>query len=91
MIRLNVFIKTSAENREKVLEITKKLVEGSVRDAVCIAYDVFVSGTNPESLFICETWENEESLAAHGKAPHYVELVPALKELAELKVERFDF
>ena len=68
MIRLNVFIKTSVENREKVLEITKKLVEGSVRDAGCIAYDVFASGTNPESLFICETWENEESLAAHGKA-----------------------
>ena len=91
MIRLNVFIKTSVENREKVLEITKKLVEGSVRDAGCIAYDVFASGTNPESLLICETWENEESLAAHGKAPHYVEFVPALTELAELKVERFDF
>ena len=41
MIRLNVFIQVSAENRAAVLESAKELVAYSLKDNGCIAYDVF--------------------------------------------------
>ena len=79
MIRLNVFIQVSAENRAAVLESAKELVAYSLKDNGCIAYDVF------------ETWEDAESLSAHEKADHFVALVPKIQGLAAMKLEKFEF
>ena len=70
MIRLNVFIQVSAENRAAVLESAKELVAYSLKDNGCIAYDVFESATRSDVLMICETWKDAESLSAHEKADH---------------------
>lgn len=45
MIRLNVFIQVSEENRPAALETAKELVEKSLKDNGCIAYDIFESST----------------------------------------------
>ena len=82
MIRLNVFIQVSAENRAAVLESAKELVAYSLKDNGCIAYDVFE---------ICETWKDAESLSAHEKADHFVALVPKIQGLAAMKLEKFEF
>ena len=71
MIRLNVFIQVSAENRAAVLESAKELVAYSLKDNGCIAYDVFESATRSDVLMICETWKDAESLSAHEKADHF--------------------
>ena len=68
MIRLNVFIQVSADNRAAVMEMAKELVACSLKDNGCIAYDIFESATREDVLMICETWKDEESLAAHEKA-----------------------
>ena len=68
MIRLNVFIQVSAENRAAVLESAKELVAYSLKDNGCIAYDVFESATRSDVLMICETWKDAESLSAHEKS-----------------------
>ena len=91
MIRLNVFIQVSAENRDKVLASAKELVAASLKDEGVVAYDVFESSTRPDVLMICETWKNEEVLAAHMKAPHFTTLVPASEALAKMKLEQFTF
>lgn len=67
MIRLNVFIQVSAENRSAALETAKELVEKSLKDNGCIAYDIFESATRSDVLMICETWKDAESLSAHEK------------------------
>ena len=67
MIRLNVFIQVSAENRAAVLESAKELVAYSLKDNGCIAYDVFESATRSDVLMICETWKDAESLSAPMK------------------------
>ena len=87
MIRLNVFIQVSAENRAAVLESAKELVAYSLKDNGCIAYDVFES----DVLMICETWKDAESLSAHEKADHFVALVPKIQGLAAMKLEKFEF
>ena len=66
MIRLNVFIQVSAENRAAVLESAKELVAYSLKDNGCIAYDVFESATRSDVLMICETWKDAESLSGPG-------------------------
>ena len=68
MIRLNVFIQVSAENRAAVLESAKELVAYSLKDNGCIAYDVFESATRSDVLMICETWKDAESLSAFSWA-----------------------
>ena len=91
MIRLNVFIQVSAENRAAVLESAKELVAYSLKDNGCIAYDVFESATRSDVLMICETWKDAESLSAHEKADHFVALVPKIQGLAAMKLEKFEF
>ena len=52
MIRLNVFIQVSEENRPAALETAKELVEKSLKDNGCIAYDIFESATRSDVLMI---------------------------------------
>ena len=85
MIRLNVFIQVSAENRTAVLESAKELVAYSLKDNGCIAYDVFESATRSDVLMIAE------SLSAHEKADHFVALVSKIQGLAAMKLEKFEF
>ena len=91
MIRLNVFIKVSEKDRETVIAAARKLVAASLGDDGCIAYDIFESSTRRDVLMICETWRDEAALAAHQRAGHFVEIVPAIQALAEMKTESFHF
>ncbi len=91
MIRLNVFIQVSDSNRAALLEAAKELVASSLKDGGCVAYDIFESSTRPDILMICETWADEESLAAHEKAVHFVTLVPKIQKLGTMKIEKFVF
>ena len=80
MIRLNVFIRTTATNREETVATAKELVAASLKDA-----------TRPDVLMICETWSDAKALAAHETTSHFTTLVPRLNELGELKLEKFVF
>ena len=91
MIRLNVFIQVSADNRAAVMEMAKELVACCLKDNGCIAYDIFESATREDVLMICETWKDEESLAAHEKVTHFATLVPKIQDIASMKLEKFSF
>lgn len=91
MIRLNFFMQVSEGNRSKLLELTKELTEGSLKDEGCIAYDIFESATRKNVLMICETWKDEESLDKHSKSEHFTRIVPQIKELSKTKSEKFVF
>lgn len=91
MIRLNVFIEVDSANREVFIKEAKLLVEKSLNDAGCIAYDLFESCTRDNVLMICETWKDDASLAAHSAAPHFALHVGNMEKLGKLKLERFEF
>ena len=82
MIRLNVFVRVNETNREKAIEAAKELTACSLKEEGCIAYDTFM---------ICETWQNAEVLAAHEKSAHFAQYVGIIQELAEMKLEKFEF
>lgn len=91
MIRLNVFIRTTESNRDELVTIARELTAASLRDEGCVAYDLYESATRRDVLLICETWQDEPSLAAHARQPHFTVLVPRLRELGEMKTEKFVF
>lgn len=91
MIRLNVFIRTTESNRDELVTIARELTAASLRDEGCVAYDLYESATRRDVLLICETWQDEASLAAHARQPHFTVLVPQLRELGEMKTEKFVF
>lgn len=92
MIRLNVFIRPALlKDRDAVVAAARKLVEASLKDDGCIAYDIFGSETRNDVLMICETWRDEAALAAHQEADHFTTFVPQIQGLAEMKTEKFIF
>lgn len=40
---------------------------------------------------ICETWSDEDALKAHSASAHFTTLVPKIQNLAEMKLESFNF
>jgi len=91
MIRLNVFIQVDAAHRDAVLEAAKALTACSLKDAGCVAYDIFESSTRPDVLLICETWADAQSLAAHSASDHFKKYVGQIEQLGTMKLEQFDF
>ena len=91
MIRLNVFIPVEDVNHSKVLDAAKELTAASVKEAGCIAYDVFESATRPNVLMICETWKDSETLSNHEKEAAFIKNFAIMKEFSTIKVEKFEF
>lgn len=68
----------------------KKLVDGSVKEQGCIAYELYQHKDDPLRYVIKEEWTDEEALDAHRNTPHhkyFLHVTPVLLERpAELKV-----
>ena len=92
MIRLNVFFEVKEEAKAaEICALCKELVEKSLNDEGNVAYDYFVSGTRKGVMMICETWRDEQALAAHSAAPHFALHVGNMEKLGKLKLEKFQF
>lgn len=92
MIRLNVFFLLEDVSKKEALKfVATELVEKSLHDKGCIAYDLFESVTIDNHMMICETWASEDDLKAHMVSPHFQELVPKLQKIATMTLERFNF
>ncbi|MBQ3820390.1 MAG: antibiotic biosynthesis monooxygenase [Bacteroidales bacterium] len=89
MLRLNCPTTVSAENREAAIALCKELVASSLADEGNIAYDLYLSTTDPSKMLIFETWKDQESLDKHSAAEHFTRLVPQIQELGTLEVESF--
>lgn len=93
MIRLNVFFEVSdPEKINDAIVIGNRLVEASRNDRGCVSYGMFHSTTDQTVFMICETWQDDASLAEHSGSRHFTELVPRLEALTKngLKLERFE-
>lgn len=92
MIRLNVFLLIEkSENRKPLTDAAIELVELSLHDKGCVAYDFFSSITRDNVMMICETWRTREDLEAHMASEHFKRLVPRLQQLSTVTLEEFTF
>ena len=91
MIRINCFIRVKEENRAAVLEAAKTLTAASLEQDGCIAYDIFESATRHDVMMICETWRDKAALDAHSASQVFHDQVKIMHDLAEMKLETFNF
>ena len=91
MIRINCFIRVKEENRTAVLEAAKTLTAASLQQDGCIAYDIFESATRHDVMMICETWRDKVALDAHSASQVFHDQVKIMHDLAEMKLETFNF
>lgn len=91
MIRLNCFFQAKEERLAEALEAAKALTAASLEQEGCIAYDVFESATRPGILLICETWQDDKTLADHMASEPFVKYAAVLDDTGTLKIEKFLF
>lgn len=92
MIRLNCSLLIEESSRRKpLIEKATELVELSLHDKGCIAYDLYGSLTADDRFMIVETWESRKDLDAHMASDHFKRIVPQLQELATMTLEEFTF
>ena len=73
MISIFVTIQIRPGYREAFLESLMGDAQGSVRDETgCFRFDVLQSDDDPNRLHLYEVYADQEALAAHREAPHYV-------------------
>ncbi len=89
MIRLNCFFQAKDGRLAEALAAAKALTAASLKQDGCIAYDVFESATRPGILLICETWRDEQALAAHSASEPFVKNVAIIDACGEMKIEKF--
>ena len=89
VLRLNCPTTVTEQTRDSVIALCKELVASSLEDEGNIAYDLYISCTDPCKMLIFETWKDQESLDKHSAAEHFTRLVPQIQELGTLEVECF--
>ena len=73
-----------AECVEEYLSIAKELVEKTnANDAGCIKYELCKNVGDPTHFVMTEEWQDQASLDAHMKAPHFTGLIPKMGGLTK--------
>jgi len=75
------FVKT--ESVDEAERLAKELVAETVKEAGCIAYNLFADNADNTHIVIIEEWESQEALDIHSASAHFSRLVPAIANLCE--------
>lgn len=68
---------------DRILELSKEMVEKTVKEEGCIKYELFQDMKDPKILIIIEEWEDEEALNKHMASEHFRRIIPQLNEMRE--------
>jgi quinol monooxygenase YgiN len=72
-----------ADKLDRIMELSKELVEETVKEEGCIRYEILQEVKDPKVMFTIEEWEDEEALNRHMASEHFKRIVPQLNELRE--------
>ena len=72
---------------EKVLALSKELVEATVKEEGCINYEMYQDQKDPTILIMIEEWETVEALNNHSASEHFKRIVPQMHEYMTQKPE----
>ena len=71
---LIVKVKAVPGKEERLKEVLTAMLEPTRKEPGCIAYQLY-STENTDTFFFYELWESAAHLDAHGKTPHYQQLL----------------
>lgn len=70
MIIVVATLKIAPGSLEAILPAARACIAETRGEQGCIAYDLHVSVTDPQTLVFVEKWERREDLSAHSRQPH---------------------
>jgi quinol monooxygenase YgiN len=92
MIGIEAKMVVREDKREEFLQEAKALIEGTRNEEGYISYTLFESTENKNEFLMLEEWKDEEAVASHNGAPHFVAFVGKAKELlaGPLQAKKFE-
>lgn len=91
MITLNIEYRIEAGKEREFLELMRELAEASQKDKGCLRYQYYLHPQRTDRVFLWEQWENQEMLSLHGQQPHFVRIVPLMREISTAEKHRFQY
>ena len=86
MYHVCVICKVKPGQSDSYLAALKKNREGSLQEPGCVRWDVLrqaapIIENEPETIFLYETYQDEEAFKFHQQTPHYLEFREIVEEM----------
>ena len=86
MIIVHGTIPILPEQRERALQLAKRMTESTKAELGCISYDFYVGLSDPNTLMLFQEWESMEALMGHFQTDHMEEFLRELPEVVSGEV-----
>ena len=88
-IRFNGLITVDVANRDKVIDLCKRMAAISLGDEGVIDFDILESVTSPNRLMIFETWQDSTVFYKHVNSAHVTSILPQIQALCKVDGKEF--
>lgn len=92
MIIVKGTIPLNREDREEAVALIREMADSSRRESGCLAYEVYLSVDDPDTVVLWQQWRSLDALEAHFASEHvdaFLEMIPDYIG-GEVISERFD-
>lgn len=92
MIIVKGCIPLNQDGREEAVALIREMADGARRERGCLAYEVYLSVEDPDTVVLWQQWRSLEALEAHFASDHvdtFLEMIPDYID-GEVTTERFD-
>jgi len=83
MIAIVASFSIPEDNRERFIELARRLAAGSRAEAGNISYRFVVSRENAGAFAFIEEWADTAAVDSHNASEHFTALVPQMVELSD--------
>lgn len=92
MIIVKGSIPVSRERRDEAVALIQELAAASRREAGCLAYEVYLSAEDPETVVLWQQWTSIDALETHFCSDHVDEFLDHIADFVDGQVTsaRFD-
>ncbi|MFG1789934.1 putative quinol monooxygenase [Nocardia sp. NPDC049149] len=80
-LTLNVRFTAKAGRESELREVLQNMIEPTVAEEGCLAYELYLHPTDPSKAVLLEEWVDADALARHFETPHLEACAAALDEL----------
>ncbi len=91
MIIVHGTIPIRPDQRDRALELARRMSEATQAELGCISYDFYVGLSDPNTLMLFQEWESMEALMAHFQTEHMDEFLRELPQVVagEITTRRY--
>lgn len=92
MIIVKGTIPLCSQDREEAVAMIREMADSSRREPGCLAYEVYLSVDDPDTVVLWQQWRNLEALEAHFASDHVDAFLDVIPDYIDGQVisERFD-